>query len=245
MIAVIMAAGKGSRLGEYTTDLPKSLLPLNDKGDSLLDYNLKVLEKLGVNEILIVTGFNSKKLENHIEDNPKVRTVYNPFWNHCNVLGSLYMALPRIKDDFLFLHADTLADFDIWKMLINMSGDMILPFERKSCGEEEMKVVLDNNESLLDITKEVSPEKSQGEFLGIAKFSKKTVPYFKSKSEEFFKEGELNLYMESVIQSAINSDEISIKVMDILDHNFVEVDFEEDYIRAKKLFGTGDNQIKL
>ncbi|SNR24536.1 Choline kinase [Maribacter sedimenticola] len=237
MIAVIMAAGKGSRLGDYTTNLPKSLLPLNNKGRTLLDYNLDILDQLNVDKILIVTGFNSKLIENHTAKNPKVKIVYNPFWNHCNVLGSLYMALDKIDDDFLFLHADTLAELDIWQMLLQANEDMVLPFERKKCGEEEMKVVLDENNMLLDITKEVNPEKSQGEFLGIAKFSKNTVPYFKEKAENFFKEGNLNLYMESAVQSAIDNKDIKISVLDILDNKFVEVDFEEDYQKAKKLFG--------
>lgn len=232
-----MAAGKGSRLGKYTSDLPKSLLPLTKDGSTLLDYNINILKDLNVDKILIVTGFNSEKLEKHVKNYDHIQTVYNPFWAHCNVLGSLYMALPHINDDFLFLHADTLADLDIWKILLSHEGDMVLPFQRKKCGEEEMKVVLDNNDKLLDITKEVSPEKSQGEFLGIAKFTQRTVSFFKSTAEDFFKKDRLNLYMESVIQSAIQYDEIQIEVMDILDYNFVEVDFEEDYLKAKSMFG--------
>ncbi|MFD2588026.1 NTP transferase domain-containing protein [Croceitalea marina] len=238
MVAVIMAAGKGSRLGEYTTDLPKSLLPLDYNGNTLLDYNLRVLEKIGIQKILVVTGFNSQLIEKHIENNAKVEIIYNPFWNYCNVLGSLYMALGHIKEDFLFLHADTLADYEIWQMLTESNGDMVLPYENKECGDEEMKVVLDNNNNLLDITKEVAPEKAQGEFLGIAKFSKETIPYFKNRAEELFKTGNLNYYMESVVQSAIDNDSIFIKVLDILKYKFVEVDFEEDYLRAKELFGS-------
>lgn len=237
MIAVIMAAGKGSRLGKYTTDLPKSLLPLDKDGNTLLDYNLKILDRLEIKKILLVTGFNSLLLEKHTKNNTKVEIIYNPFWNHCNVLGSLYMALNHIEEDFLFLHADTLADYEIWQMLAKSNGDMVLPYEKKECGEEEMKVVLGNHNNLLDITKEVSPEKAQGEFLGIAKFSRKTIPYFKDTAEELFKEGNLNHYMESVIQSAIQNKTITIDVLDILQNKFVEVDFEEDYIRAKEMFG--------
>jgi len=237
MIAIIMAAGKGSRLGKYTTDLPKSLLPLDKEGNTLLDYNLTILDRLGIKKILLVTGFNSQLLEKHIISNTNVEIIYNPFWNHCNVLGSLYMALNYIDEDFLFLHADTLADYEIWQMLAKSNGDMVLPYEKKECGEEEMKVVLDNHDNLLDITKEVSPEKAQGEFLGIAKFSKKTISYFKETAEELFKAGNLNHYMESVVQNAIQNESISIEVIDILKNKFVEVDFEEDYLRAKELFG--------
>ena len=58
MIAVILAAGKGSRLGDKTNDLPKSLLPLNEN-ETLLDYNLDILNKLNINKIFIVTGFKA------------------------------------------------------------------------------------------------------------------------------------------------------------------------------------------
>lgn len=232
-----MAAGKGSRLGNYTTDLPKSLLPLDENGNTLLDYNLKILDKLGLDKIFIVTGFNSELIEKHTQNNSKVQIVYNPFWDHCNVLGSLYMALNQLNDDFLFLHADTLADGEVWEMLVNTSADMVLPYERKACGEEEMKVVLNEKEELVAITKEVAPEKAQGEFLGIAKFTRNTVPYFKRVAENLFKQGDLNHYMEAVVQMAIKEDKIKIAVMDIADNKFVEVDFEEDYLRAKSLFG--------
>jgi L-glutamine-phosphate cytidylyltransferase len=236
MIGVVLAAGKGSRLGNYTTDLPKSLLPLNDNNYTLLDYNLSLLSKFNLDKIIVVTGFNSDKIEQHIKKYNNIEVVYNPFWDHCNVLGSLYMALKSINDDFLFLHADTLADRSIWDTLIKAKGEMVLPFERKQCCEEEMKVLLKDNK-VIQITKEMDADLADGEFLGIAKFEKSTIPYFKQTAERLFKKGELNHYMESVIQEAINENKFEINAMDILHHNFVEVDFEEDYLRAKKEFG--------
>lgn len=239
MIGVVLAAGKGSRLGNYTTDLPKSLLPLNDNNDTLLDYNLALLSKFDLEKIIVVTGFNSDKIEQHIKKYDKIEVVYNPFWDSCNVLGSLYLALKSINDDFLFLHADTLADKGIWDNLIKAEGEMVLPFERKQCCEEEMKVLIKDNK-VIQITKEMDADKADGEFLGIAKFNKITIPFFKQTAETLFKKGELNHYMESVIQEAINQNKFEINAMDILHHNFVEVDFEEDYLRAKNEFGKID-----
>lgn len=236
MIAVVLAAGKGSRLGNYTADLPKSLLPLNDNEMTLLGYNLDLLENIGVKKTIIVTGFNSEQIESYASKYKNTEIVYNPFWNYCNVLGSLYMAMGRIKDDFLFLHADTLADEEIWHMLMVTKGEMVLPFQRKNCVEEEMKILL-KDEKIIQISKSIDKGLADGEFLGIAKFSKSTIPFFKSKSEELFKLGDLNHYMESIIQAAIDENKFNIVVMDILNHNFVEVDFEEDYIRAKAEFG--------
>ena len=102
MIAVILAAGKGSRLGEYTTDLPKSLLPLNAGNKTLLDYNIQVLSRFDLKKVYVVTGFNSHKIEKHLSGNQSIEIIYNPFWDCCNVLGSLYMALDTMNDDFLF-----------------------------------------------------------------------------------------------------------------------------------------------
>lgn len=236
MIALVLAAGKGSRLGNYTTDLPKSLLPLNENELTLLDYNLSLLQDLGVDKTIIVTGFNSSKIEEHSKKYPNIEIVYNPFWNHCNVLGSLYMALDKIDQEFLFLHADTLADKAIWDDLVIAKGDMVLPVQLKQCVEEEMKVIL-QGDSIIKISKEIGLDVADGEFLGIAKFSTSTVRFFKETAERLFKAGDLNHYMESGIQEAINEGGFDIKVLDILNHNFVEVDFEEDYNRAKLEFG--------
>ena len=75
MIGVILAAGKGSRLGNYTADLPKSLLPLNDN-KTLLDYNLELLSTYNLEKIIIVTGFNSNKIEEHIIKYKNIEIIY-------------------------------------------------------------------------------------------------------------------------------------------------------------------------
>jgi len=51
------------------------------------------------------------------------------------------------------------------------------------------------------------------------------------------KKGELNHYMESVIQEAIDKRKFEVTALDILEHKFIEVDFEEDYLKAKNEFG--------
>lgn len=228
-----MAAGKGSRLGNLTLNKPKSLLKL-DENNTLLDYNIYVLKKLGITDIIIVTGFNSFQIENHLEGQG-VKFIYNPFWNHCNVLGSLYLALPYLNDNFIFLHADTLADYSMWINLLQNKKDNILPFKRKKCGEEEMKIKLNISGNLLFINKTMNSEEATGEFLGIAKFSQNFIDKFKYYAEEIFKNGNLNVYMEEALQRAIEDGE-KIDVMDIGESNFIEVDFITDYKNAISLF---------
>lgn len=234
MIGVILAAGKGSRLGQHTIDLPKSLLNLNSQG-SLLDYNILILKKLNVDHILIVTGFGAKKIEEHIKKYNGITCLYNPFWDTCNVLGSLYIALQKIDDEFLFLHADTLVEFSVWGKLKNHPGDIVMPYKRKQCGEEEMKVIIDADKNLLEINKTMDAATADGEFLGIAKFSKTILTFMIETSKKLFMTGKLDFYMEAAVQEAIalNKD---IKAFDIGEAKFVEVDFEEDYLLAKTVF---------
>jgi choline kinase len=238
MIGLVLAAGRGSRLGSYTDDRPKSLLPLNDSGDTLLDYNLRILQDIGVKKTFVVTGYMSAAIEANAEKYSNTQIVYNPFWNHCNVLGSMYMSMDKLDDDFLFLHADTLMEVDAWKELVAQTdGDMILPYEAKECGEEEMKVIIKDGR-VTKISKEFEGSLAAGEFVGIALFKKPTIPYFKDTAEALFKLGDLNHYMESVIQKSIDERAHDIRPLDISQYDFVEVDFEEDYERAKKAFGS-------
>lgn len=57
MQAIIMAAGKGSRLGSLTKGKPKSFVEI--KGKKLIEYNLQLLQKYHVDEIIIVTGYQT------------------------------------------------------------------------------------------------------------------------------------------------------------------------------------------
>ena len=234
MIGVILAAGKGSRLGNHTTDLPKSLLQLNDNG-TLLDYNILALQKLNVDHIVIVTGFNTQMIEDHVKKYNNVNCIYNPFWNTCNVLGSLYMALQQVTDDFLFLHADTLVEYSAWEKLKHAHGDIVMPYKRKECGEEEMKVIIDAEGRLIEINKTMEGTVADGEFLGIAKFSSAIIPFITATAKKLFMTGKLDFYMEAAVQIAID-EKRDVRVFDIEDANFVEVDFEADYLLAKDIF---------
>jgi len=237
MIALILAAGRGSRLGNYTENIPKSLLTLNMNGDTLLDFNLKMLEKIGVSKTIIVTGYETRQIEEKAKKYSNVEIVYNPFWNSCNVLGSMYMALDHLDDDFLFLHADSLMEEGAWQELKNTEeGEMILPYEAKKCGEEEMKMIIEDGK-VVRISKEFEADLAAGEFVGIALFRKITIPFFKSKAKELFETGDLNHYMESIIQCSIDEGLHDIRPLNISTYAFVEVDFEEDYLKAKDVFG--------
>jgi L-glutamine-phosphate cytidylyltransferase len=239
MKAVILAAGRGSRLGHLSENTPKSMLQLNSD-HTLLSFNFKQLSKSGIDSIILVTGYNSKKIEEYALNLSKkydifVEIVYNPFWNHCNVLGSLYLSLEKIEDDFIFLHADTLSEIDVIQGIISSKSDICLAVDFKPCGEEEMKFWL-HKDKITRITKVDIGFDAQGEFVGIAKFSRNMLDYFSEKSKEIFQSGELNSYMEEILDRGLLAEQITVDYFDASVFKTIEVDFMQDLDLAKKMF---------
>ena len=239
MFGIILAAGKGSRLGNLTCDIPKSMLKLNNK-HTLLSYNIMQLCEAGIESIILISGYQSQKIENYSQElakiyNVSIEIILNPFWDHCNVLGSFYMSLEFIKDDFIFLHADTLSSKEVLNGLIASDSDACLAVDLKTCGEEEMKVWLESNK-VKRITKCDIGHMSDGEFVGIAKFNRCMITYFKEKSLEIFKLGDLDSYMEQVLDNGLIEDSLLVEYFDASEHSTIEVDFIEDLALAQSMF---------
>lgn len=229
MQAVIMAAGKGSRLGSLTAGKPKSFVEI--KGHKLIEYNLKLLERFGVGEIIIVTGYQSEAFEELFKNMKNIRFAYNPFYEMVNVLGSFYMGMDLIQDDFIYLHADTICDPSIFEKLVKMTSDVTLPVDYRACDDEAMKVK-SRNGKITQITKKMPNETADGEFIGMASFCKKVLPAIKEKTRQLMKEKAFDAYFESAIQRLIDEEEFDIKAVPTEGAFWAEIDFIEDYEHA-------------
>ena len=231
MQAIIMAAGKGSRLGKLTEGKPKSFAEIN--GKKLIDYNLKLLQRYGIGEIIIVTGYQCEAFEELTKDMKNVRLAYNPFYEMVNVLGSFYMGMNMLDDDFIYLHADTICDPQIFEKLVQMEADIVLPIDYKKCDDEAMKIRSENGK-IVQITKQMPAELAEGEFIGLASFKKKTVPALKEKTKQLMKEQQFTAYFESAVQRLIEEECFDIKALPTDGAFWAEIDFMEDYERAVK-----------
>lgn len=236
MQAIIMAAGKGSRLGELTKNQPKCFVEI--EGFKLIEYNIAMLHKYGIWDIIIVTGYQTEKIEEitaHIEG---VHCVYNPFYEMMNVLGSFYMAQNYLNEDTVYMHADTLCSPEILEEMIQMEGDMVLPVEYKFCDDEAMKVITQNGK-VIRISKQIPCENAEGEFIGIAKISKNILPALKEAAKELLYKKEFMSYFEGALQQLIDWKKWSIVTTDVGKRFWGEIDFIEDYQRvAAQIPGT-------
>ena len=83
---IILAAGRGSRMGSFTAEKPKCLIEFG--GRSLLEWQIRAFEKSGITKVAIVTGYLREK----ITETFNLTEFYNEKWNSTNMVASLYQA---------------------------------------------------------------------------------------------------------------------------------------------------------
>lgn len=229
MQAIIMAAGKGSRLGNLTDNKPKSFMEI--KGFKMIEYNISMLHAFGIRDIIIVTGYQSERFDELTEKIDGIKCVYNPFFEMVNVLGSYFMAKDLLHDDFVYLHADTLCAPEIFKALLQEEGDIILPVDYSPCDEEAMKVKVTDGK-VVEINKTMDCETSKGEFVGIAKVGRCVINELNSATVDLMKEKAFTSYFEGAVQRVIDKQTFLVKSISTKGYFWSEVDFKEDYQKA-------------
>jgi len=232
MQAIIMAAGKGSRMQQLTQENPKPLLKIG--GESIINRQVALLYKYGIENITVVLGYKKEMIKASLAQ-WKINYIFNPFYSMTNVLGSFWFVLDKLCDDFIFMHGDTVFEEEILKRLIRAPGDLVLAIDKKKCGEEEMKVKL-CGEDVVEINKTMAPDSAAGEFIGLAKISQTLIPKVKFYTNDFIGRGEFNLFFETIVQKMIDHKDIAIKNVDITGLKWNEIDFQADLEKAKQLF---------
>lgn len=231
MQAIILAAGRGSRLGTLTEEIPKAFLEI--QGFKMIEYSIAMLHSFNIQDITIVTGYRCEMFEKLTEQIEGIRCVFNPFYEMTNVLGSFYMGQNRLAEDFVYLHADTLCDPEIFREMLEEEGDIILPVDFGPCDEEAMKVRTEDG-GVKEINKTMPCKEAEGEFIGIARISGNVIPDLKKASEKLLRNREFSSYFEAAIQCLIDMNKYRIKTVPTKGMFWGEVDFLQDYQKADR-----------
>ena len=236
MQGLIMAAGKGSRIYCLTDGEPKSVWPIG--GEKLIERNVRMLEERGIQDITIVVGYHDDAFYDLFQSKKNIHFIYNPFYPLANVISSYWMARNAVHDDFVYMHADTICEDSLLNRLLAHPGDIVLPVDTKPCDDEAMKVQVADGK-VVRITKKMSVSEAAGEFIGIARFSKATVSALAKAADEVLHEQRFDEYFEAAIQRVLARREFDAEMLDTKGARWQEVDFEEDYERARRLFEGG------
>ncbi len=227
--AIILAAGKSIRLFPYSQNLPKGLIPVENK--PILRHMIDTLHACGINEIILVTGFQDKKMREFFKT--EVKYIHNPFYTVSNILASVWFASNVMNGPLFILYSDILFPKSIINDLINDENDISLAVTSSIIDNEAEKVVLED-EYLIDIGKEIPNSSTKYEFTGIAKFSEKGANYLQKALKEMAREeGFMELYFTAVIERLLLSGH-KIKTKIVSPDHWVDIDFPKDLQRAER-----------
>ena len=121
-IAVILAAGRGSRMRELTNDKPKCLLPL--AGRPLLHWQLEALKKAGLKQIAVVRGYKSHCLEGEFH------AIDNPHWQSANMVRSLLCAFDDLEGkEILAAYSDIVYKPEHVKNLLAVDASIAVTYD--------------------------------------------------------------------------------------------------------------------
>ena len=204
MKAIILAAGKGSRLTKERKISHKSLLKINNL--SLIERQIKILKKNNISEIWVVTGHNSEHIKQEIAKYG-VNFLYNRNYKKTDTLESFLMAKHVMNDEMITLYADVIFEEEVFLDLLNTEKfDITLSIQKIKCNEEDMKTHVKDN-LVEKIDKKLQTEFSNSRYAGIAKFSKNGCKIFKNVLEKFEEQkcldGDISKVFEEIIKNEL------------------------------------------
>ena len=177
MKAIIVAAGPGIRLLPFTENKPKCMLEVG--GKTILQRNLEVLKENGITDIVIVKGHKSDAI-----NYPNIKYYYNPNYLENNILTSLFYAEKEMREGFIFSYSDILYSASVLRKLLQSKEDMSLVIDvdwaqrykgRTLHPIDEAELVVVEDDKVVKISKFMNPAIAYGEFIGLAKFTRKGV----------------------------------------------------------------------
>lgn len=168
-VAIIVSAGRGSRLLPLTEAMPKCLVPVG--GRAILDHQLDALAEAGVGKAVIVAGYRAEMVEAHIArggHGVAARVIFNPFWAETSSIASVWAAHPQVAGPFLLLNGDTVFEGRVIAEALAAAGaGVTLAVERPAAFElDDMRVALDGDR-VTAVGKTLSAEVAQHRSLGL------------------------------------------------------------------------------
>ena len=241
MIGVILAAGMAKRLRPLTDTQPKCLLKVGER--TLLERTVAAMTAAGISEFVVVTGYRAEMIKDFLEnlDNleslgkPKFTFLHNADYEHNNNIYSLWMAGEMVRGkEFLLMDSDILCDPAAVLRIAN-EKEAALAVNRHELGEEEMKVVVDAQMHITEISKTCRPEDAMGESVGIEKI---TATYsealFRELDQMILNEGLIDIFYERAFERLIPQGH-TFRVVDTTNYFSYELDTPEDFQRAQEL----------
>jgi len=233
MQGVILAAGKGTRMGNI--DVPKCLLEIN--GMPVIKHQINSFKKHGIDDILVVTGYKSEMIRNLLKH--EVEYIQNSKFDEMNNIYSVWLAIQKLEDDFVCVYGDLMFDEKILKKCLEIKNEIGLMVESNT-RDETMKVKIDG-EKIVAVNKKIDQDIASGNFIGMAKFSKNIKKLLFDEINKLITknmDGYYTMGIEELIKKKV---EVGYQFTDGL--SWIDMDEKNEFEEAKKIFDNGGGNL--
>src|SRR5262245_358034 len=177
MRPIIIGAGRGSRLGAETAEIPKTLVPV--MGRPMLDWVLEALEAGGFRrrDVVFVCGYAEHVVRARYPDFTYVR---NSDWENNNILLSLLYAREHLAGGFVSSYADIVYEGAVLRKPVDSAHDIVLGCDtawrrryvkRSQHPETDAEKLEADGGRVVRLSRHIPSEQAQGEFIGVMKLS--------------------------------------------------------------------------
>ena len=243
MQAIILAAGMGKRLGEYTKNNTKCMVPVN--GVPLIDRVLNQLSSLKLSRVVIVVGYEGQKLIDYIGNEYnglKIEYIFNSIYDKTNNIYSLALAKDKMQeDDTLLLESDLIFDDRLFSLVVDNPCPNLALVAKYEAWMDGTMVQIDEERNIVNfVPKEAFRHEQADSYyktVNIYKLSKefsanRYVPFL----EAYMKAMGNNEYYENVLRILSFLDCKDLKALPITDEKWYEIDDKQDLDIAEALF---------
>lgn len=190
--AVILAAGMGRRLHDVWPTAPKGLLPVGNQ--PIIERSINQLLAHGIEQIILVTGYQAAQYQPLIQRYPALHPVYNPHYATSGSMYSLYCARELLTTSFLLLESDLIYEDRALSTLLACPAPAALLVSGPTNAGDEVYVEV-AHKLITRISKQRNPlAQLGGEMVGITKVSSPLWNAMRSYAETYF--GQQNRYLE-------------------------------------------------
>ena len=249
MQAIILAAGMGKRLKELTSYNTKCMVKVN--GVTLIERMLSQLERLKLNKIVLVIGYQGEKLKNYVSTlniSTPIEYINNPIFDKTNNIYSLALAKNNLcEDSSLLFESDIIFEDSVLDALINDEREtlaLVDHYERWMDGTCIQIGQDDNIDSFVPKNKFKYEEKEEYyKTVNIYKFSKDfSINYYVPFLDAYSKALGNNEYYEQVLRVITMLDNPQIKAKRLNGQKWYEIDDVQDLDIASTLFAPDSKQ---
>lgn len=243
MQAIILAAGMGRRLGEYTSENTKCMLKVN--GVRLIDRMLHQLEKLNLTRIIIVIGYKGNNLKDYIVSrygNLKIDFVENTVFDRTNNIYSLWLTKDLMsQSDTILLESDLIYEDSILETAVNCKYDNAALVSKYETWMDGTMVRIDDDKNIVNFIPKAdfkyTDTDSYYKTVNIYKLSKDFINnHYLPFLDAYIKVMGQNEYYEQVLRVITLIDKCGIKALPITGMKWYEIDDVQDLRIAETIF---------